>query len=65
MADREAFGGPYVLPWVSPLPSYQMPWSLFGQHKRAEAAGTVYAVDGAAASEALLARYREVWPVSP
>ena len=66
MADREAFGGPYVLPWVSPLPSYQMPWSVFGQHKRAEAAGTgIYAVDGAAASEALLARYREVWPVSP
>jgi hypothetical protein len=47
MADREAFGGPYVLPWVSPLPPYQMPWSLFGQHKRAEAAGTgIYAVDG-------------------
>lgn len=66
MADREAFGGPYVLPWVSPLPSYQMPWSLFGQHKRAEAAGNgIYAVDGAAASEALLARYREVWPMSP
>jgi hypothetical protein len=65
LADRGTLSGAHALPWMSPLPSYQMPWSFFGQHKRAEAAGTVYAVDGAAASEALLARYREVWPVSP
>jgi hypothetical protein len=36
LADREAIGGPQMLPWVSPLPSYRMPWSAFAPQTRAE-----------------------------
>lgn len=69
MADQGALGGSQSLPWVSPLPSYQiqMPWSLFGQQKRTDSAAEtgIAAVGSAAANETLLARYREAWPVSP
>jgi hypothetical protein len=60
------------LPWGSPQPTH-MPsgesWSIFGQQKRADdtggADGRAASTPPAVASEALLARYREVWLVSP
>jgi hypothetical protein len=69
VADRGALGGTHVLPWVQQLPSYEMPWSFqlpsfLGLEKRARSTGDAGRADGAA-GEALLARYREVWPVSP
>jgi hypothetical protein len=56
LADREALGGPQTLPWVSPLPSYRMPWSVFTPQRRAESAGDTLSTVGEA---------REIWPVSP
>lgn len=71
LADREALGGPQTLPWVSPLPSYRMPWPVFGPHKRAEGAvetgmsasgGTV---GGEVSLGASLGRLGEIWSMSP
>jgi hypothetical protein len=65
LAEREAMGGSQAFPWVSPLPSYQMPWSLFGPQKQGAVERSVSAVGSVAAAEAVLARYRDVWPMSP
>jgi hypothetical protein len=73
VADRGMLSGAQALPWMSQMPSSQMPWSFQipwpfpGQDKRAERAvdAGVAAAGAAAASEALLSRYREVWPMSP
>jgi hypothetical protein len=61
VADRTALGGSPSRPWASPLPSYQPAWPFLGRQAPAASA-----TEGpAASSEALLGRYREVWPVSP
>jgi hypothetical protein len=72
LTDGLAVESAQSLPWASPQPTH-MPsgesWSIFGQQKRADdtggADGRAASTPPAVASEALLARYREVWPVSP
>jgi hypothetical protein len=72
LTDGLAVESAQSLPWASPQPTH-MPsgenWSIFGQQKRADdtggADGRAASTAPAVASEALLARYREVWPVSP
>jgi hypothetical protein len=72
LSDGLAVESAQSLPWASPQPTH-MPsgenWSIFGQQKRADDTGgadrRAASIAPAVASEALLARYREVWPVSP
>jgi hypothetical protein len=70
VADKAALGGAQSLPWMSPLPSYVpssgASWPFLGLRQAASQGPTVAdsgaSPDPAVANDALLLRYREVWP---
>ena len=68
LAEEEAIGSAQSLPWMSPLPSQsESSWPFFGgrqgpEQDTAKAGESRPSPSRAVAEDALLARYREVWP---
>ena len=70
VADKAALGGAQSLPWMSPLPSYVpssgASWPFLGLRQTASQGSTPgdssTSPAPAVADDALLLRYREVWP---
>jgi hypothetical protein len=67
LAEEDAIGSAQSLPWMSPLPSQSgSDWPFFGRQGPEQDAATAGESrphpNRAVAEDALLARYREVWP---